>query len=163
MYKRSAEVLSQGSDEDIGALGIALELGSLYEDLTQAVSNWLRNVGATAAVTTGTACGTGSGDPAAAAIMAPPMARGRATQQQQRQQQQAEADRRQQREAEAEYVRAVRPLQFTEVPILQGHYFRWVRREGDFGLRVTAGVRLHRPCLTASHKAVGGGQLTLCR
>ena len=104
MYKRSAEVLSQGSDEDIGALGIALELGSLYEDLTQAVSNWLRNVGATAAVTTGTACGTGSGDPAAAAIMAPPMARGRATQQQQRQQQQAEADRRQQREAEADFT-----------------------------------------------------------
>ena len=115
-------MLSQGSDDDIGALGIALELGSLYEDLTQAVSNWLRNVGATAAVTTGTACGTGSGDPAA--IMAPPMARGRSTQQQQRQQQQAEADRMRQRVSEAEYVRAVRPLQFTEVPILQGHYFR---------------------------------------
>ena len=136
-------MLSQGSDEDIGALGIALELGSLYEDLTQAVSNWLRNVGTTTAMATTTVTfGVSHGDPSApsaaagrgasgsgtipsvAADHGAGAARGRAAQQQQRRQQQVEADLRQQREAEAEYVRAVRPLQFTEVPILQGHYFR---------------------------------------
>jgi hypothetical protein len=57
VYKRSGQELGQGDDEDLGALSIALELSSLYEDISEAVGMWRSTVAAADATADADAAG----------------------------------------------------------------------------------------------------------
>ncbi|KAG1669885.1 hypothetical protein FOA52_002411 [Chlamydomonas sp. UWO 241] len=108
VYKRSGQELGQGDDEDLGALSIALELSSLYEDISEAVGMWRSTVASADAA----AAGAGT---SAAATPGRGRGGGRLT---------AEQKAQQAAKAQSAYLGAMQPLLFQEKPLIAGHYFR---------------------------------------
>ncbi|GIL78402.1 hypothetical protein Vretifemale_7873, partial [Volvox reticuliferus] len=134
IFKRSAQELADGAAEDISALGLALELGALADEVAAGVSMWQSNVGkAPGALDVFLQLPDGTEDGGAAQGCSGdgtnvPLAKqghcGAGT---------AGVDGPSSAAADAlnthaaqrsEYVSVMRPLQFREVSLLNDHYFR---------------------------------------
>lgn len=131
LFRKSAEELSEGSDDDIAAISIALEIGSLYDDLAEGLaafnSNFNSNLNSNAS-------NIQNSNPGAAAAAAPsaPAADGRKRPRRddapsltaaEAAAAQAAADRK--RTAQAYCAALTAAGQFVERPLVEGdHYFR---------------------------------------